>query len=214
MRNPHLHLLLLAGLGLAGLLACGGGSDDPAPAAPAPAATRLTYTDPTGSGWRLVKDASSTPTRIVLNLVGPAGFKTRGVGFNLQAPAGAKFGAFSEGLPIQDTGVYQLRVFGSTDPEEPVALAGGVKPGNVLSVGIYQKDREHPAQDSGVTLCRIAVEFDASAKVAAGTSLPLALQKAKVIPEDIGLATDDLWTLSQKMRMADIVIATGTLTAQ
>ncbi|HLO67772.1 MAG TPA: hypothetical protein VK188_12180 [Holophaga sp.] len=203
-----------AALALAGLVACTSGTDSAPPPAPVPAAMTLAYTNPASSGWRLVKDASSTPTRVVLNLVGPSGTRTRGVGFNLKAPAGARFGTFTGGLPIQDAGVYQLHAFGSTDPNEPVALAGGLKAGNLLSVGIYQKDRDQPAQDSGVALCRIAVTLDTAAGIPAGTALPLSVLKAKVIPEDIGAFTDDLWTLDRKMRMADITIATGTLTAQ
>jgi len=196
-------------------LACGGGSHSAAPA-PAPApnpAQGLSYTNPTGSGWRLVKDPSSTATRIVLNLVGPAGLKTRGVGFNLQAPAGVTFAAFSDGLPIHDTGVYQLQALGSTDPSEPLAITGGVKKWNLLSVGIYQKDRDQPAQDSGAALCQIALQFDAAAGLKVGTALTLSIPKAKAIPEDIGAITDDLWTLDKKMRMTDLSIAVGTLTA-
>ncbi len=196
-------------------LACGGGSHTAAPApAPTPAlAQSLVYTDPVGTGWRLVKDSSSTATKIVLNLVGPSGLKTRGVGFNLKAPAGVRFAAFSNGLPISDAGVYQLSTLGSTDPSEPLAMTGGVKKGNILSVGIYQKDRDQPAQDSGSNLCQIALQFDASASLTTGTPLGLSVLKAKVIPEDIGLVTDDTWTLSRKMVMPDIAIAVGTLTA-
>jgi len=207
--------LLTPALALILGLACGGGSHTAAPT-PAPVpnpAQGLSYTNPTGSGWRLIKDPSSTATKIVLNLVGPAGLKTRGVGFNLLAPAGVTFAAFSDGLPIHDTGVYQLQALGSTDPSEPLAITGGVKKGNLLSVGIYQKDRDQPAQDSGVALCQIALQFDAAAGLKAGTSLAISIPKAKVIPEDIGAVTDDLWTLDKKMRMADISIAVGTLTA-
>lgn len=199
-------LLALPALLLA--LACGGGASSST--SPAPAATGLAYTDPPAGGWRLVKDAASTPTRLVLDLVGPAGLKTRGVGFNLQGGSGVRFGSFDNGLPIQDAGTYQL-LSAAADPNEPVALAGGVKPGNLLSVGIYQKDRAQPAQDSGAPLCRIAILFDAAQHLPAGQALPIEVLKAKAIPEDIGAATDDLWTLDRKMRMADISIATGAL---
>ena len=201
-------------LALALGLACGGGSNSTPASTPTPASAQaLAYTDPTGTGWRLVKDTSSTPTRLVLNLVGPSGLKTRGVGFNLQAPTFVKFGAFSSGLPIQDAGVYQLTTVGSTDPSEPLAITGGVKKGNLLSVGIYQKDRDQAAQDSGAMLCQIAILLDPAAKLTTGTTLPLSIIKAKVIPEDIGAVTDDQWTLDKKMRMADISVAVGTLTA-
>lgn len=213
--NSRTLSLLLSGLGLALSLACGGSGKTDAPAPPpAPvAATTLAYQNPTGTGWRLVKDTSSTGTRLVLNLVGPAGFKTRGVGFNLQAPATVTFGAFSNGLPINDAGVYRLTMAGSTDPSEPLALTGGVKKGNLLSVGIFQKDRDQPAQDSGATLCQVAILFDPAGALTTGSTVPLSIPKAKIIPEDIGAVTDDLWTLDQKMRMADISIAVGTLTA-
>jgi hypothetical protein len=202
---------LLLGLGLA----CGGGSSTStsAPARPAPA-SGLAYVDPTGSGWRLVKDATSTSTRLVLNLVGPTGLRTRGVGFNLQAPSTVKFGAFPNGLALQDTGVYQLRGVGSVDAAEPVALVGGVKPGNVLTVGIFQKDRAQAAQDSGVALCQIALVFDAAQGLAKGEVLPLQVRKARAIPEDIGTSGDDLWSLDKKLKMTDLSVALGTLSAQ
>ncbi len=213
----RIHSLSLLSPALALLLglACGGGSHSaPPPAAPAPApAQSLVYTNPTGTGWRLVKDPSSTATQLVLNLVGPAGLMTRGVGFNLQGPAGVKFVTFSNGLPINDAGIYQLQALGSTDPSEPLAITGGVQKGNLLSVGIFQKDRDQAAQDSGTTLCQIALQLDAAAKPSAGTTLALTIPKAKVIPADIGAVTDDLWTLDKKMRMTDITIAVGTLTA-
>lgn len=203
-----LPVLLLPGLG------CGGGSSTSGPASSAPAAQGLAYTDPSGTGWRLLKDASSTDTRLVLKLVGPSGLKTRGVGFNLQAGAGATFGAFASGLPLEELGVYQLRQVGSTDPSEPVACTGGRLKGNVLSVGLYQKDRDQSAQDSGAPLLRIALVLDPAAKVPAGTRVALAVLKAKAIPEDIGSVGDDLWTLDQKMRMTTLSIAVGTLTAR
>ena len=43
---------------------------------------------------------------------------------------------------------------------------------------------------------------------------PLSILKAKVIPEDIGALTDGPWVLNKKMRMTDIDLAMGTLTAR
>ncbi len=215
MRKRSLLLPLCAVL-LLGLTACSSSSSSPdtTVVTPAPDATTLAYTDPLGSGWRLVKDGTSTSTRLVLNLVGPSGLKTRGAGFNLQASAGVKFTTFDSGLPINDTGVYQLHMAGSTDPNDLQAITGGVKKGNILSVGLYQKDRDQAAQDSGVALCQISIALDSTVKLSSGARITLSVLKAKVIPEDIGSVTDDLWTLDKKMRMADISVAVGTLIAQ
>lgn len=203
--------LSLTGLVLPLALACSG-SSSPSPGASSTPAKSLSYSDPSGTGWRLVKDPSSTGTRIVLDLVGPTGTKTRGVGFNLQAAPKMKFGVFANGLPVNDTGVYKL-LSAAADPTEPIALIGGVKTGNLLSVGIYQKDRAQPAQDSGSPLCQVAVVLDPAQGVSAGEALQLQVVKAKAIPEDIGAVSDDLWTLDKKMRMADITVATGSLSA-
>jgi hypothetical protein len=191
------------------LCACGS-QQPPPPKGPAPA-VGLDYQDPLASGWRLVRDPESTVQRLVLDLVGPAGLKTRGAGFNLVVQ-NAKFGGFDNGLPIGDTGVYQLRRKGSIDPNEPVALAGAVK-GNLLTVGIWQKDRDQGAQDSGAALCKIAIVFDQNALLVSGTTIPLRIVKAKAIPEDIGKVTDPTWLLAREQKLADIEIAVGTLTA-
>jgi hypothetical protein len=199
---------------LATVTACGGTSSPPAqPAAPhATPATSLRYADPAGTGWRLVADPSSTSTRIVLNLVGPAGQLTRGVGMNLKAPPGIRFEALVDGLPVRDLGVYELGTAGTPPLGEPVALIGGVKPGNVLSVGVYQKDRRHAAKDSGAAVLQVAFSIDPASPPAAGATIALSVPKAKVIPEDIGQVTDGTWLLDQKMRMADVAVALGTLT--
>jgi hypothetical protein len=219
---------LISGLLLSLTLACGGGNSGGTPAA-APA-KGLAYSDPTGSGWRLVKDASSTSTRLVLNLVGPAGLKTRGAGFNLQAPGTIRFGHFvttdrvSTGLPIRDTGVYSLlnhdprdpltEIPITNDPLEPRLLAGGVKKGNLLTVGIFQKDRYQSAKDSGSPLCQIALEFDPAAKLSAGDSLALAITKSGYLAEDIGeLTVHPTPEKLQKGRLVTMPIALGSLSA-
>jgi hypothetical protein len=92
-------------------------------------------------------------------------------------------------------------------------MNGAVKEGGLLTVGIFQKDRDQPAQDSGTTLARIAIVFDPKAQLATGTPIALLIKKARVIPEDIGKVTDDNWTLAPKLKLADIHIAVGTLTA-
>lgn len=214
-------LLLLLGLSVA----CGGGSNSAAPVVPAGQAKGLAYTDPTGTGWRLVKDPASTSTRLLLNLVGPAGLKTRGAGFNLKAPAGVQFGNFTETtFPIKDLGVYTLwntdpypydgSVIPGSDPLEPRLLAGGVKAGNLLTVGDFQKDRRATAKDSGQPLFQIALEFDATAPLKAGDVLALTITKAKLIPEDIGaFSGNPTLEMIQKSVMQDMTLAVGALHA-
>jgi len=216
-------LLPLSSLLLGIAMACGGGSGGSRSAAPAAPATSLAYTDPSGTGWRLVKDATSTPTRIVLNLVGPSGLMTRGAGFNLVAAAGVHFGTFPSAnpvpdlgvtdFPIRDTGVYELKNTTATgDPLEPVLLAGGVKAGNLLTVGIFQKDRRATAKDSGVPLCQIALELDPAVHLSAGSPLSLTVVKAKYIAEDIGaFSVTPTAEMVAKAKPVNFTIAVGQL---
>jgi hypothetical protein len=221
-----LMLLVLVGA----FTACGGGYTAPAvetPVTPA-AAAGLTYTNPQTDGWALVKDASSTATHLVLNLVGPAGLKARGVGFNLSSDGSVTFHRFTDGNYVKDTGVFQLKLaapnlYTTTYPNfyEPTLLVGGTKKGGkLLTVGIYQKDRNQSAQALTASLCQVGIDFDATATGAlpAGTTIPLKLIRARIIPEDIGTvpaSTSNNWTdVLNKFRMEDIQIAVGTLKAQ
>jgi hypothetical protein len=194
------------------LAACGDTAPVQPTQLPPQAARGIDYVAPVSGGWRLLRNRASTTTRLVLDLVGPSGLKTRGAGFNLKAPAGLKFGAFESGLPINDTGVYQLHAASSTDQSDPIALTGGVKPGNLLTVGIFQKDRDQGAQESGVPLCQIAVDFDPAANLVPGATLELTVTKAKVIPEDIGDVRDDPFFLDKKLDLVDIKLAVGAVT--
>jgi hypothetical protein len=234
------------------------GKSTPAPQQPPPAgdAQGLDYQDPTSSGWRLVKDAGSTPERLLLSLVGPAGLKTRGAAFNVQLPASVRAGGFPELgyesrpehqlMPVRTTGVYELRrctectkgacAAGQTcdaalnvcrsptgcfqneagrDPLEPVLLAGGLKPGNLLTAGAFQKDRRADAKDSGVPLLQIAIELDGSAGLSSGDVLPLAITRARYMADDIG-AFSVVPTAEQiaKATLVDMTIDVGVLRAQ
>ena len=193
--------------------------EQPPPSSSAIAATTLTYTDPGPYGWRLVKDPASTPTHLLLNLVGPSGFKTRGAAFNIQLPPGLRPRAFDETRhPVKDLGVYQLYNTapknGVRDPQEPVLLAGVWKPGGLLSVGVFQKDRRETAKDSGAPLFQIAIELDPATPIDAGTRLPLAVTKAKYIAEDIGVFDPKgSFEMMAKAHLQDVVLTVGALRA-
>jgi hypothetical protein len=207
-----------ASLGLLGLLACGGSSSSSSPSGPTTTLAKgLGYTDPTGSGWRLVKDASSTGTHLVLDLMGPADSKSRGVGFNLEGGGQVTFGRFVDGTYLQDGGVYEL--FNSTaavpgSPDDTPLLNGGVK-GTLLTVGIFQKDRRLEPKAHAKALLRIAVDFDpaTTGTLTAGTPVPLTVTKARIVPEDIG-GISDASEIKAKSQMETITIALGTLTAE
>jgi hypothetical protein len=185
----------------------------------------LAYTNPTGTGWRLLKDATSTPTRLVLNLVGPAGAKGRGVGLNLRGDAAVKFAKFANGSYIQDLGVFRLNnkhgaitIYGEAATKDVGTLVGGVKEGGrVLSVGAFQKDRRWPAQALDQPLFQIALELDpALAAQPAGTAIPLTFLRARSIPEYIGDSPEDPHgdraTWYYAYRIDEIQVAVGHLT--
>jgi len=228
---------LLTLLALSALVAgCGGGDATPAaapppqqasPTPPATAPTRLDYTDPTSSGWKLVKDVSSTPTRLVLDLVGPAGTQTRGVGFNLKRGMGLAFATFDNGGWAHDTGVFQLKgsnsnfeSYAGTDADPVLFVSAPLKSGDVLSTGIFQKDRTNVPKDSTAPLVQVAVtlaDFSKTSVAAVNASTDpyrLRVTKARIVPADIGGMNFVLTVETmKKARMVDIQVDTGVITA-
>ena len=211
-----------------GLLAACGGSSQPAPPATTIAATGLDYTDPDpAADWRLVRDPSSTVDHLVLNLVGPAGKKGRGVGFNLRSDGSVKFAKFANGSYVNDLGVFQLTnkygaqsvVDGSFVTNDVGAIVGGVKDGGrVLSVGAFQKDRRWDAQALGQPLYQIGIAFDPGKGLPSGSVIPFAVVKARSIPENIGDNPEDPGanpaTWAYQYRIDDVQVAAGKLVAR
>ena len=221
--------LLLSFLFAATLAGCGGGGDSTPPAPPPPpvvAPTHLSYADPTSTGWRLVKDATSTDTRIVLNLVGPAGTQTRGVGFNLKKGMGLAFSKFPSGAYALDTGVFQLKgtdttiaPYAGTAADPVLFVSAPLKSGDVLSTGIFQKDRNVVPKDSAAPLVQVAVtlgdftKLDLATVNASADPYGVHVVKARLVPADIGGWTSPDAELIAKAKMQDITIDTGIITA-
>ncbi len=196
--------LLLAFPVLALVLGCTAGNSTPQ----APAAQAMTYTDPvtTPSDWKLVKDPSSTPTRLVLDLVGPSdGTRYRGAGFTLRTDTTqVHYGRFPDylGNPTAyhgDGGVFLDRDATGSWDVAPRLQASGIK-GDRLMVGIFQDTDDQAwslawgspidgakARTCSTVVLRIALELDASAHP--GT-VALELLKARAIPENVGTVVD------------------------
>jgi len=222
MNHKRLSCLALA----ATLAACGGSSYAPAPL-PTVTPTSLSYTDPTSTGWRLVKDPASTATRLVLDLVGPADTQSRGVGFNLKRGAGLAFSKFDNGGWAHDTGVFELKgtnsnfeSYAGTDADPVLFVSAPLKSGDVLSTGIFQKDRTNVPKDSTAPLVQVAVtlaDFQHTT-IAAVNATPdpfgLHVVKARIVPADIGgmdfiLTTDVL----KKAKLVDVAVDVGVVAA-
>ncbi len=184
-------------LALAALAGCGGGSGSHG----LPPATGLSYVDPAGGGWRLVKDPASTPARLLLKLVGPAGLKGRGVGITVRSPQTlVAFGKFADGSYIKDGGVFTL----ANSATEPKLLAGGVK-GDNLMLGSFQKRRSSSAKALDGTLLSFNVDFRGGGGHP-GDPVPFDVMKAQIVPEDISTI--------ETSRMVPITVAVGTLSLQ
>lgn len=219
---------LAPSLALLALAACGSSSSPPPTSPPPTPPTTISYVDPAGDGWRLVRDPASTPTRIVLDLVGPAGTPVRGVGFNLQKGTSLVFGTFADGGYAHDTGVFELtgsnanfEPYAGTDADPRLFVSGVLPSGNVLSTGIFQKDRTRVPKAPDHPVVQVAIELAPGAPAIArdswqmSTAYALQVVKARIVPADIGGMDFILTpTVIAKAKMQDIEIAVGAIEAK
>jgi hypothetical protein len=189
---------LLAGsatLALAALLACGGGGGSSAP----PKATGLAYTDPASGTYRLVKNASSSGSHLVLDLVGPATGTAVGVSITLITD-----GAKATWVDVPAGGTTQVLMqngtqfsLGSGTPIQKAKAVGGV-----LQATVAQKAPTAPAPLDG-PLLRVAMDLKPSLTLAQGTVIALSADATKC-----QVLTDTASTPTP------ITVSVGTLTAQ
>ncbi|NOK15615.1 Ig-like domain-containing protein [Corallococcus carmarthensis] len=138
-----------------------------------PVAGTVKYEDPTGTGWRLVRNASlSSGNTLVLDLVGPTGQSGRGADLTLGLDAATASWSTVDGSEYVANGGYELGA-------APQLLKSGVK-GSTLSVGVYQKGA--PAHAYNGALLSVALTVKATAETPAGTVVPLNVLKAHALP--------------------------------
>ena len=160
-------------------LSCGGGGGGNKPPAPVVYATRLDYTNPSNAGYRFVKAESSTATKLVLELRGPASDTGRGVSFSVASDASkAAFAKVDQNDPEYAQNVaFDL---GSTDPK----LFKGLLDGASLKVSVAQKGATATAKPLGDALVRIALEMKPN--IAQNTNITLTASDARTLPASGG----------------------------
>jgi len=157
-------------LSLAGLCACGGGGGS-GPQAPA---LGLVYVDPPAGGYRFVRDAQgSTATHLVLDLVGPAGDRGRGVAFALDlAPGPVAWALVAPGDPQ-----YARNLLFDLGPGLPLVKTAVQE--TMLLADLFQKG---PGNDKalGAPICQIAL--DGAAPLAPAAQVPITVVQFRVLP--------------------------------
>lgn len=168
------HFLIVISALLAG--ACSDGGSKPKPA------TKLSYSDPTGDGWRLVKANTSTDQHLVLSLIGPPNLRGRGVGLVVQGNADFEWGRI-DGKLVNDMGVFQYHI-DPADPYElePTLFVSTVKD-SALQISAYQKNRALSAKALNQPLLQIALDFKANPSLYAGDVVTASIVKAFLLPE-------------------------------
>lgn len=161
---------LLSTLPLVLLLACNGGSDNP-PAPPLLNATKLTYTEPSTSGWRFVKvsGTGSNSDPMVFELRGPSGTAAKGAAFYVDlgsstkvawhALAGSTFAQAAPGFDLGNTPqLLKDKVLGGELQAGAFKKAGSADPnGGVIRIALkLASDAQWPG-DVPVTVKNVVV---------------------------------------------------------
>ena len=188
-------------LAVAGLVACGGGGGGSSPA-PAPTATTLIYTDPTSGTYLLKKDAASSGSHLVLDLVGPATGTASGVTLTLNADTTKVAWTNVASTDPANTLVQNGAQF-SLGTGTPLLLARAS--GTTLMATVAQKGLTvTPASLNGVLL-KVALDLKPNLGLAQGTTIQLSADNTKSLVLD---------GTKGSAPIGPITVSVGTLTAQ
>lgn len=175
-RIPYLPFIG-ATVALALFLACGGNTPTAVPIDNK--AKALSYTDPTGSGWRLVQNSSSTPGHLVLDLMAPANTAGQGIGFKLSLDdTKAQWAKVS----AQDPTYVKNQCYDLGSDASSELYRGKVTNGDLV-IGVYQKGIANPVIYSGA-LVSVAIDYKASDSFLVRTPVSLVVTKAKHVASD------------------------------
>ena len=164
------------------LVACGGGGGGGTSSQPSqPAkAVGLVYTDPAGGDFRLVRDASSTSTKLILRLVGPAASAGRGVAFTFSVDP-----ALVDLVKVADADAEYVQNGEAFVLGDAPRVLKGIKQNGTLHVTVSQKG-PGAARGLDAALLRVAVQFKAAAGLGVGTAIPLSVTEGQYLPADGG----------------------------
>jgi hypothetical protein len=195
--TPSRLLPPLALLSLAGLCACGGGGGSAPASAPA-TATSLAYTDPPSGTYRLVKDAASSGSHLVLDLQGPASGTAMGVSITLSADATRLTWV---DVPAGGTTALLMKNGTQFSLGSGPAIQKATATGGVLQAAVAQKNPT-PAASLNGTLLQVALDLKSGLGLTSGTTLTLSADATRC------QVLDGAGTISP------VTVSVGTLTAQ
>ncbi len=184
-----------ATLSLAALFACGGGSTPPPPV---PTATGLAYTDPTTGTYRLVKNASSSGSHLILDLKGPSSGTAMGATITLSADTTKVTWV---DVPAGGTAATLMKNGTQFNLGSGIPIQMAKATGNVLQATLAQKNPA-PAAPLNGTLLQVALDLKSGLGLTQGTAITLSADSVK------SQVLDDSGAISP------ITVSVGTLTAQ
>jgi len=158
-------------------LACSGGKEAPAPKPPVVVPPSLAYADPTGPGWKLVKNTRlSTARHLVLDLAGPAGGSGYGVALTLDLGPDAAKAAWArvqagDALPARST---VFNAGGAGEAFKAVATPTGALVAGTFQLGAIGTPTTYK---DGQALLSIAL--DAADGVKAGDTILLSVTQSQ-----------------------------------